>query len=133
MSYSSSSSSEVSTPSSLSSFDPFAEHFFTNCSAVENTVQPSNRNSPHPYKTPVTKFNLYHPLNMSSQSFPGTNGGQTNNTSSQSPQKFNGFHSSPQGGIFILYRQETPPPELEDILKSNKDKGSPCPNRSSPR
>ncbi len=126
MSSPSSSSSEVSTPSSLSSFDPLAVHFFTNCSAVQNTIQPSNRSIPHPYRAPVTNFNLFHPLNTISQSPPGMNGLQTNNT----PSKFNGFPSSPQPGIFVPYRQETPSPELEDILRSNKDKSSPSPNRA---
>jgi hypothetical protein len=132
MSSSSSSSSELSTPSSLSSFDPLAVHFFTNCSAVQNTIQPSsNRSTPHPYRAPVTNFNLFHPLSTMSQSPPGMNGLQTNNTPSRLPSTtFNGFPSSPQGGIFVPYRHETPSPELEDILKSNKDKGSPSPNRA---
>ena len=127
----SSSSSEASTPLSLSTFDPFATHAFTNCSAVQDRVDPPNRGYAYPIRPPIANFTLSHP---SSQVRTATNHGLTSVPQPHMPAT-NAF--PPQGAnIFVTYRQETPSPDLEDILKSSKSKtNSPScsPSRSRPR
>jgi len=126
----SSSSSEASTPLSLSTFDPFATHAFTNCSAVQDSADPPNRGYPYPFRPPVANFTLSHP----SQAHTATNHGLTSVPQPYTPA-INAF--PPKGAnIFVTYRQETPSPDLEDILKSSKSKTSSpscSPSRSSPR
>ncbi|KAF8972639.1 hypothetical protein BDZ97DRAFT_1913137 [Flammula alnicola] len=102
MSSSSSSSSESSlsdSSPSLSKFDPFAVHPFTNCSVNQNGSKPVNPTSyGYPYGPSFGNYNLRR----------------------VQPQPQVPPPNAPPAGIFVPFRKDTPSPDLADVLKSNK-------------
>ncbi|KAJ3515753.1 hypothetical protein NLJ89_g1558 [Agrocybe chaxingu] len=110
------------TSSSLSSFDPFAVHPFTNCSVNQNNtpVQPSiHHGYAYPYGPSMASYTTAY--NQFPQT-PTANGLPSSSAPQSSPKPYG--YSSHNSGVFIPFRKETASPELGDVLKANKTKAS---------
>ncbi|PPQ79664.1 hypothetical protein CVT25_003238 [Psilocybe cyanescens] len=126
MSSSSSSSTESGSPpspsSTLSNFDPFAVHPFTNCSQVNQSNVP--KSSPYGYAYPSN-------ANNSVQQSQNTHLPTPLNSSSRSPTVPYGYPPRP-AGIFEPFTKDASIPELGDVLKKTSTPSNTSGNPAKP-
>jgi len=122
------SSSSPNPSPTLTKFDPFAVHPFTNCSASQSDSYRQNRQFPtygYPYGS-LENYNSFHKPTPQQQVPPAINKSSTKSS-------VNAYAYPPRPAIFIPFRQDTSSPELPDILKANKSLSKPSTTNSDPR